>query len=286
MLIRWSWRSIFWFLSATTPCCLITKVLDLPETARSIVGDGRTEPKNIPNRAPIGLLSASPTVRDERSVVEADESMGLGTQANTLNTKSKRDIPNPLASLKLIRFPSAALILICYGINYSVYSCLQASLSTLFLSAYHIESNSGIISGVIYIPFGVACAIAALTTGKLLDYNFQQMASISGIKVDTKRDEGLEEFPIQMARLKGVKVLTGTCAALMMGYGWLLERRSHMAGPLILQFFIGLAMQSLFTALNTLLVDLHPRCPPRLRLRAILSGARWPRGVWLPWMCY
>jgi hypothetical protein len=34
-----------------------------------------------------------------------------------------------------------------------------------------------------------------------------------------------------------------------------------LAVPLVLQFFIGLTIQGIFTALNTLLVDLHPDCP-------------------------
>lgn len=34
-----------------------------------------------------------------------------------------------------------------------------------------------------------------------------------------------------------------------------------MSVPLVLQFFIGLSMQGIFTALSTLLVDIHPSCP-------------------------
>lgn len=34
-----------------------------------------------------------------------------------------------------------------------------------------------------------------------------------------------------------------------------------MAVPLVLQFFIGLSMQGVFTVLSTLLVDIHPDCP-------------------------
>lgn len=47
-------------------------------------------------------------------------------------------------------------------------STLQASLSTLFLDIYGLSS---LASGLIYIPFGVACAVSALATGQLLDRN-------------------------------------------------------------------------------------------------------------------
>lgn len=39
------------------------------------------------------------------------------------------------------------------------------------------------------------------------------------------------------------------------------NNQKHMAAPLVLQFFIGLTMQVVFTSTSTLLVDLHPECP-------------------------
>lgn len=35
----------------------------------------------------------------------------------------------------------------------------------------------------------------------------------------------------------------------------------HLAAPLVLQFFIGLTIQGVFTTGSTLLVDTHPDCP-------------------------
>lgn len=43
-----------------------------------------------------------------------------------------------------------------------VHSCLQASLSTIFVDIYHV---SGLVAGLVYIPFGVACMVASFLAG-------------------------------------------------------------------------------------------------------------------------
>lgn len=245
LLLRWSWRSIFWFLSIATPCCLLPMALLFPETARNIVGNGSIPAKGI-NRPLISAL-----------VPVVDISEGIVVHPRTTK-KPKRDLPNPITALKLLRFPGTAIVLVAYGVNYSTYSCLQASLSTLFLDLYQI---SGVVSGLIYIPFGVGCAIAAYATGSLLDKDYGKIATERGITVEKSKSDNLANFPIERARLQKVTIFVAVGAALIMGYGWQLEARVTIAGLLVTQFFIGLTIQTLFTSLNTLLVDIHPDCP-------------------------
>lgn len=163
---------------------------------------------------------------------------------------------NPVAALRLARRPGTAVILVSYGLGYATYSCLQASLSTLFLDVYNI---SGLASGLIYMPFGVACALSALGTGKLLDRNYQCTAAEVGITAVGKTNSSdIVDFPIERARLRMITWLIAASACLIATYGWQLQTSGvSMAGPLVTQFFIGLTVQSMFTALNTLLVDLH-----------------------------
>lgn len=167
-------------------------------------------------------------------------------------------MPNPFAVIKLACSPGTALILVVYGVGYATYSCLQASLSTLFLEVYNI---SGLASGLIYLPFGCACAMSAFGTGRLLDRNYRKTAAEMGLDVSRNKADDLSNFPIERARLRTISSLVVLSACLMATYGWLLQIRTSMAGPLVTQFFIGLTLQSLFTALNTLLVDIHPDCP-------------------------
>ena len=217
-------------------------LLCFPETARSIVDDGSVLAKGV-NRPPIALLCPTPARNPARGFT---------------HDSAKKGFPNPLASLKLLRLPETALILSSFGVNYAIYSCLQASLSTLFLDVYNV---SGVVAGVIYIPFGIACALSAFATGFLLDKTYSKTAAECGVLVDKTKAQDLGKFPIERARLRTVKLPVALCAALIVTYGWLLQTRTPMAAPLVMQFLIGLTIQTLQTTLNTLLVDIHNDCP-------------------------
>jgi MFS family permease len=149
LMQRWGWRSIFWFLSAISPCCLLIIVLFLPETSRRIVGDGSVTPKGL-NRVLLPFLMPS----------QAKHSQHL-TSASTVRSGG---IPNPFTSLALLRHPGTAIIIASVGIYFTLFFCLQASLSTLFTQIYKISS---LVSGLTYQPFGVACAISAFVSGMI-----------------------------------------------------------------------------------------------------------------------
>lgn len=149
-------------------------------------------------------------------------------------------------------------MLLPYAAGYATYSCLQSSLSTLFQEIYDIK---GLASGLIYIPFGVACALSAFGTGKLLDRNYRKTAAETGVTITRNKTDDLTSFPIEKARLRTTTWLVALSACLVASYGWQLQERVSMAGPLATQFFIGLTLQTMFTALSTLLVDVHQDCP-------------------------
>ena len=56
-----------------------------------------------------------------------------------------------------------ALIMLVNGLFYMTYCCVQASLSTLFITIYGFEE---LYAGLIYIPFGLGCALASYTCGQ------------------------------------------------------------------------------------------------------------------------
>ncbi|KAI0452281.1 major facilitator superfamily domain-containing protein [Xylaria acuta] len=216
LVTRWHWRAIFWFLSAIPPLCLVLVVLFLPETSRRI---------------------------------RRKESLPLGPS-------SKRSyFPNSMKPLALLRRLNTAIVVGSVGVWYTVYSCLQASLSRLFTQIYQV---SGLVSGLTYIPFGVACAISAFGTAKILDVDYQCTAAGCGFGPEKGKNHDLDNFPIEEARLRSLKYSLLVCGLLIVGYGWLLQYRVNIAAPLVFQFFIGLSIQGIFTALSTLLVDIHP----------------------------
>ncbi|KAI1407509.1 MFS general substrate transporter [Hypoxylon sp. FL1857] len=242
LLIRWSWPSIFWFLTIASSIVLLIIIIFLPETRRSIVGNGSIGPPTI-NTPPIPILSPSHhSSKDHYS-----------------SEKAQIGLPNPLSVLSLLKNRSTLVAVCCYGIYYTIYSCLQASLSTVFVETYNI---SGLIAGLSYIPFGVACATSAFLAGRIIDRDYRKTAESRGMSIDQFREDDISKVPIEYARLRTNKYCVALCAPLIAGYGWALQLKVHMALPLVLQFLIGFTMQPLFTnlqSLNTLLVDFHPQ---------------------------
>lgn len=270
LLIKWNWSSIFWFISIFSCAVLLAVLFLLPETCRAIVGNGSTRPPRIVNRAILPIL------RPPWS--EVVTTTGLASPDSSKDkTRKPKATANPLTGLSLLKHHGTLLSIICYVIYYTVYSCLQASLSTIFVEKYYV---TGLVAGLIYIPFGVSCVIACSLTGKLLDHDYRRTAKALGVTVDQRRGDDLAEFPIEYARLRTCKWITAVCGLLIVGYGWALQGRASMAVPLVLQFFIGFTNQMNFTvsvlfrfpifvnqkaadelvtqSLNALLVDYHP----------------------------
>ena len=141
------WRWIFGFLSILSGLNLILVVICLPETSRAIVGDGTIPAKGISRT----LLSCiSPRFRT--------------TSSETIPAKPKLRIPNPISALKILFEKDVALIMYSNGVFYLNYQCQQASLSTLFIHVYHLNTLE---AGLCYLPYGIACTVASFLTGKI-----------------------------------------------------------------------------------------------------------------------
>ncbi|KAM5478335.1 hypothetical protein McanCB56680_006457 [Microsporum canis] len=114
--------------------------------------------------------------------------------------------------------------------------------------------------------------------GHLLDWKFKRIARSLGLPVDRKRAQSIKEFPIERARISLIFPFLYAGMAAMMAYGWALDRKVMLAGPLILQFVAGFCIGSSFTAMSTLLVDLYPSNPSAVtaasNLTRCMLGAR------------
>ncbi|ATY58606.1 Major facilitator superfamily general substrate transporter [Cordyceps militaris] len=160
----------------------------------------------------------------------------------------------PLEIFMIFKNPGTTLSILCYGLFYTMYSCLQTSLSTIFVEQYRV---SGLAAGLSYLPFGVASMTAAIFAGKLLDKEYARVATSQGITLVKGRLDDLTDFPIERARLGVTKYAVLLCVPCIVGYGWALQYHAHMAVPLVLQFLIGFTTQVNFTSLNALLADYH-----------------------------
>lgn len=153
-----SWRWIFWVLAMSSGICLILIFLFLPETSRSIVGNGSRTVSGL-HRTLFSYLDPSTTRFLNKSF--ADSVDRPAEQQNEVPRKSFR-IPNPLASLKMLWAKDTLLITLIYGVYYTNFSCLQASMSTLFIKLYEL---SQLKAGLTYLPFGIGSCVGAYCSG-------------------------------------------------------------------------------------------------------------------------
>lgn len=144
---RLGWRWIFWLLALLSGAQLLAMALFFPETARSVVGNG-----SVSDGGRKGTLVL---------YVRKRASSSPDTSQPPLNRSHYW--PNPLASLRVILDKNSALVMLSSGLFYTVFSCLAASLSTLWINIYHLNYLE---AGLIYLPAGVGGILAAYKTGK------------------------------------------------------------------------------------------------------------------------
>ena len=104
-------------------------------------------------------------------------------------------------------------------------------------------------------------AFASVVTGKVIDRNYRRIAKKLDFPLDRKRGDDLTNFPIEKARLQMIFPMLYIGIAAILCYGWALEKRSMLAGPLVLQGIIGFSISGAFNAFNTLIIDLYPMNP-------------------------
>ncbi len=217
-------------------------ILTLPETARSISGNGSFSGRSW-HRVPTQLLLKNRQTKPREP---------------PLPSQLTPRIPNPLKSLRLLLYPDTLPIILINSLTYTTYCCLQVSLSTLFIDLY---SYTALQAGLVYLPFGIGCLISSFLSGKLMDYDYQRTAAQVCIEVDLVRKTDLLNFPIEKARFRSMWWIVAVGAVAMGAYGWVLEKKVHPSVPLILQFILGATTTLVFNLCGTLLVDLHPIQP-------------------------
>ena len=159
----WPW--IFWFLVILSGFCLTILFLFLPETARTIVGNGGFPTNHVLNICP-------PWSRKNH----------LPEGSDHVSQPRRFRLPNPLKCLVLLSRKDTVLIVTINGIYYSTYCCVQASLALLFIEIYRFNE---IQAGLIYLPFGIGCALASFISGRKAYFLSQELPLIS-----TREDYG------------------------------------------------------------------------------------------------
>ena len=146
-------------------------------------------------------------------------------------------------------------MIVVSGLQYTIYGCLAASLSTQMIAIY---SLSYLTAGLVYLPPGIGGVVAAYSTGKLLDYEYRIIARKHGLPV-SKSDNDITTFPIEEARLRSVFYFMAVSSIATAGYGWALHNRTSIAAPIIMQFITGGSLVAFSVICGSLLTDWNPQ---------------------------
>jgi MFS family permease len=102
---------------------------------------------------------------------------------------------------------------------------------------------------------------AAVLTGKTVDWNFRRHTRRLDFPITKGCQSDINNFPIERARLEVTCPLMLLGAVCIIAYGWIMHVVHHLAGPLILLFFLAFSISGVFSSLSTLMVDLYPEAP-------------------------
>ncbi|KAJ4290534.1 hypothetical protein N0V90_010751 [Kalmusia sp. IMI 367209] len=233
---------------------LFIVILFLPETLRSIVGNGSIRTKSHITRFPLCLYQRNTSIR-------WDASSTLPQPAS----KKKIDFIGPF---QILFSKQAAPIIIVMAIYYTVWQMSIASMSSLFAERYGLNAAQ---IGLTFIANGVGSMIGTFVTGKILDADYRRVKNkhVAGPTASdkelgtftiTRLDDATNEFPLEKARLRLVPFFAfAQCASILL-FGWAIHHSSHVhiALPIVATFVTGWTTISTQSIIMTYLVDIFP----------------------------
>lgn len=189
----------------------------MPETLRSLVGDGSIRPHRL-NRPLIPII-------------------GRGHVGLSHEKPPKKPFVNPL---RLFLRPDVSLLLLFNAVLYAVFYGVTASISSIFSEVYPFLSETAL--GLCFLAIGGGMVFGSWITGLVLDRDYRMIKA----KLEKKsredpkykiRPEDVvkdENFPIEYARFRTMPVYFAVYIVACIGYGWCLDAKVNIAGPLIL----------------------------------------------------
>ncbi|TVY71173.1 Itaconate transport protein [Lachnellula suecica] len=246
ILTHWmGFRSIFWFLFAFGSLVLILIIMVLPETLRSIAGNGtiRLKPFQQPLFNVVRSSSDTPFDSDLAKFSVRTKSLSMESLFEPLRCLAQKDV-----------LATAFLGSVAFAI------CTTVITTTTTMLEQHYQFSAFII-GLTFLPAGAGSMLSFFLMGYLMDHDlrvveadYRQMYDLEKhVLLDHKL---LSDFPIERARLRNawwiIFIFVGTTAA----YGFSFSGRS-ICGPLILQFFIASSATAFLLLNGVFIADLY-----------------------------
>ncbi|XWW98247.1 hypothetical protein V2A60_006244 [Cordyceps javanica] len=233
-----NWRYIFALLSVLSGVIFVPLALLLPETCRSIVGDGSL-PVPVSNQSVLQFFRRR---SEQKNMEETDKDADQESQMEHMESESadrvqfrKRSF-NPLASLTIMFNIETAMLLFCNSVAFACFIAVTTSIPSLFHSLYRVNEMQ---TALIYIPLSLGTLLSAVSTGQLINWNFRRHALKHGIALTKNRQQDLSGFPVEKARLEIAWPLMLLAAASLTMYGWTMHLNSSIGAPVAILFVFG-----------------------------------------------
>jgi hypothetical protein len=88
-----------------------------------------------------------------------------------------------------------------------------------------------------FIPIGVGSVLSAITSGRLVDWNYRRWCKKLNVPVVKNRKQDLSNFPIERARLEITFPFFLISVAAIIAYGWILTLKVSVAVPVVILFY-------------------------------------------------
>ncbi|KAK3308366.1 major facilitator superfamily domain-containing protein [Chaetomium strumarium] len=240
------WRAIFWFLVICAGVALLILGLFLPETGRSIVHNGSVRPP----RWNLSLWDLLPTAKRRRATFKRPGPVD----------GPKRGFINPISTLRICKDKEAFIVLLANGIAFAGYYAIAGAIPSQFAEIYHFNDLE---IGLSFLPIGVSSGLSTLTVGRAVDWNFARHSRLLRLTPEEAKQKNRElgDFPIERVRCEIALPILVLASASTIVYGWVLDYKTSVAGPLVMLFFVGFCANGFFTILSVLMVDIYPREP-------------------------
>ncbi|KAL8837317.1 MAG: hypothetical protein Q9170_002574 [Blastenia crenularia] len=243
---------IFWGLVIFGGGVILLVGTALPETARSVVGNGSVEVASW-QRPWWSLLRER---RTQCGKVKRSKEGGEAVIRKGMTWVFK--MGNPWTCLRILFWKDTALVLWMSSAPYAVWYCIQTSISLTYKITYGFNELD---TGLTYLPGATGVIIGAYLNGKLMDRNYRITATSIGHSIDKVSGDNIDNFPIEQARAKGSYHLLTVYSCALAAYGWVVSFHVHQSVPLILQFVLGMLCTSFQQTFSALLVDIFPSNP-------------------------
>ncbi|KAF4502363.1 Quinidine resistance 1 [Fusarium agapanthi] len=230
------WHSIFWFLAIA---CILLGILFLfffPETNRKLVGNVSRVPPSLSQ--PLYFFFMQRNKKQQRDAME----------------RKSMAFPNPFAILKVVLDKEGAVVLAGNGVINILISGVNTGLPPLMTKLCGL---SEVQTSLFFLAFSIGSAVCTVITGRLMDRAYRRTAAKHNIPVKLARRD--PNMPVEHARLQVTWPHIAVAIAGLLGYGWTLNKPTHLAGPMFFLFVIGYPTTAVAQALNALMVDLFPR---------------------------